>query len=1238
MAIPSDSFDSLVKYFGKPASAPNSLEVAKFILLNAANDLPVGKKPEHEGNEPSLMGRVFDILSRPNYMAAEFARTMGDPSSVIKAFKGERKTTFSDVLEERGVENKAVRGTVGFLLDVGLDPTTYIPGGVIAKGATKAAAALKGTKSIKGLDTSTVVARDKNLAQKLLDRGDPVHPEAFNLPTRGDQAGIPEALKPSGPEISFPRNILTPGNSSQIPKLADTLPGQLELPLENVPKNLPGTGLPEKPPVGPSVIPTASSAKGQVPFKFPDFNITNIRSTVAIDKAEDIVQKAVQGDPEAVLRVTPTPSVKVGSREQRAAAEIINTWDNSRATAQINKKFPDTINAKQQVKLWYRASNAAKKRFKNPNAPSIKNRVASDTYKIYLAAEKALEAKGLVPRIGTGENVRLSDVISQLGGPRRAQEVLDEFGSEIKEGSPTWQVIQALRASGAINEAKSVKLIAEKIQEAKVTTKASNLTSDGFQKQFDEVLKNIGTATARAEGLSAAGVNATSKLIDYVINSGKSAAQVAIEQKAKIIDNIVSTGRGTRTEVNVSVTKALESDLGKLPKWVADDNKAMEFFMGRVATWWGQRDLRPMSLNAIGSSAATAAARGHALDNLFKAFNQNQRFEAMRLAQGIGTASTPETYQLATQLKRLMDNLAGQVTGSSVVLRSAVSMDMLNKWMKKYGVGFEFTNKTAQDITGKSIDYSEGTDWLNSWKTAEIKDDPKVFIFKVQQAMEQATREKALFDEIGERFGAKTAGREYRTRIEGYDYLDGYYFPADIAKQIPRVIKDWSVVSWTPQNKALRLYDRVLSMWKSGVTIYRPAHHIRNMIGDVYLGWMDGVNSVRPYILAARVQRSMKGAYETLQDVDNLVQLGVMQRGFGTPRPNEILFKNKSGVGFTAEQIGAVAHQKGLLEHAKSLEDIIDMGETSKIRPFGGKVQKVARGASELQNHNARLAHFIDKVIKSRGSNLEEIFEQASRRARKWHPSGLDLTEFERKYMRRIIPFYTWMRKSLPLLAEGLVMNPGKTVIPAKMYDAIQEMQGIDTPGRHDPFPVDQMFPEWIRAQGVGPISGPDGFLGSFSDQMPPGYTMGGVGLNPLTELITQVESPGRTLASSLTPAVGVPIQLMTGRKLFTGEPISGTDARPGAMEQFIGEQIPIYSGIQSMTGMTPFGTETKKAVRSDDAGTEALVNWLSGAGIKGTGPYINQAIYEHNAPMKAQRKAGRDEFLKQLRQALEEG
>jgi hypothetical protein len=1178
-------YSTIAKYFSgahTPSSSAN--DIAKFILLNADVQRGGGKLPV--SNEPSLMGRIFDVLSRPRYAVANTIKGLvkGEPDirDLISGLSGTQKTSFSDVLSTAGVPDSAAKSMLGFGLDVGADPINYIPvAGIISK--------IKAARDVgKAIPEITDI-------QKLLMKGDPVNPELYGLPAR-EEGALPEALVGSNPTtpVTFPRNALEQGpiKSSEL---------TLDLP------GIPSDKLP-LPPITSAESTRVPLTTGQVPLRLEVKKQPVVTNTEKIIKEVPPVQSGTEFEP----------------RHVKLADEILAKFDPAKTTAQINKLHPDTLNAKQQVWLYHRAINAAKSIAKKPEW------VASHAHKIYAAMEESLRAKGFVPRLGSGENVSIYDTIRQMGGPPQAKLVLDHFAKDLSPKNPIWDSVEGLRAANAIDESKSVKFILDKASEAKSTLLASGALSDAGEKTALASIIKLANQTAKAAPISPAAESATSKLLKHVMDGGKTPTQIALEAKGAITRDILAGAKGSRAELNHIQTLALEKNLGKLPSWAINANKAVEFMMSRFATWWGQKDLRPMSLNAIGSSSATAAARGKALNNLFKGYDEAARSEAILAAQGLGQPTSVHTASLADEISKMMSNLVSQISGSSVVMRSAVDMKLLNKWMRNYGTGFEFTSGKVKDITGKVHDYSQGSDWLESWRTAEVNGDPEVWLFRVQQAMEQSTREKALFDEMGERFGQRVSGGGFKTKIEGHPYLNEYYFPEDIAKQIPRVIKDWS----TPLKSTdplLRHYDRLLSMWKSGVTIYRPAHHIRNFVGDAYLGWMDGVNSTKPYMLAARVQRTMKDAYPTLSDVDELVKLGVVSKNMGTPKVGEVIFRNQSGVPFTAQQIAAVAHQKGLLEHARTIEDIIDLGENARWQPFGGKVQAVGRAASELSSHNTRLAHFIDKVMKSRGSDLENIFEQASRRARKWHPTGLDLTDFEKKFMRRIMPFYAWIRKSTPLLLEGLVMNPGKSLVAPKAYGAIQEMQGIDTNGIDDPFPVDQMFPSWLRAEGLGPLSTGDGWLGKFSNQQPPGYAMAGQGLNPLTSMMAQLSQPGKTILGGLTPAAQIPLTLASGQNLSTGQPISGPDAQPGSMQEYLGSQVPIWSMLQGITGVTPFGTQTKKG--QGDQSTEAIVNWLTAAGIRGTGPYVKQARYEKTHPKQVENAAKKQAFLNQLRE-----
>lgn len=115
------------------------------------------------------IGAWFDRLQRVNYASANLAKILveGNEEDALKAIRrgltGQDKTTYSDVLTELGFEPKTTagkfaKGAAGFVGDVLLDPTTYIPvGGILAKGGkglrkvpgvSKALTAVRGTRPV----------------------------------------------------------------------------------------------------------------------------------------------------------------------------------------------------------------------------------------------------------------------------------------------------------------------------------------------------------------------------------------------------------------------------------------------------------------------------------------------------------------------------------------------------------------------------------------------------------------------------------------------------------------------------------------------------------------------------------------------------------------------------------------------------------------------------------------------------------------------------------------------------------------------------------------------------------------------------------------------------------------------------------------------------------------------------------------------------------------------------------
>lgn len=108
------------------------------------------------GGGQGTVGRIFDVLSRPNYAVANAVKRGTNPtpqggklsgSGFVKGFmaglSGKEKTTFSNVLAAKGVKGP-LKGVGGFAMDVLFDPTTYLGVGLARRGVQQGVEAAVG--------------------------------------------------------------------------------------------------------------------------------------------------------------------------------------------------------------------------------------------------------------------------------------------------------------------------------------------------------------------------------------------------------------------------------------------------------------------------------------------------------------------------------------------------------------------------------------------------------------------------------------------------------------------------------------------------------------------------------------------------------------------------------------------------------------------------------------------------------------------------------------------------------------------------------------------------------------------------------------------------------------------------------------------------------------------------------------------------------------------------------------
>ena len=83
-----------------------------------------------------------------------------------------------------------------------------------------------------------------------------------------------------------------------------------------------------------------------------------------------------------------------------------------------------------------------------------------------------------------------------------------------------------------------------------------------------------------------------------------------------------------------------------------------------------------------------------------------------------------------------------------------------------------------------------------------------------------------------------------------------------------------------------------------------------------------------------------------------------------------------------------------------------------------GKYEDLMRNWTESTNNWTRFAGYLHERAQGKS------FMESAANVKKYYFDYFDLTPFERKYMRRIVPFYTWTRKEYTIGSSIII---GKT-------------------------------------------------------------------------------------------------------------------------------------------------------------------------------------------------------------------
>jgi hypothetical protein len=318
----------------------------------------------------------------------------------------------------------------------------------------------------------------------------------------------------------------------------------------------------------------------------------------------------------------------------------------------------------------------------------------------------------------------------------------------------------------------------------------------------------------------------------------------------------------------------------------------------------------------------------------------------------------------------------------------------------------------------------------------------------------------------------------------------------------------------------LKMYDNVQSKFKFMAAVANPASQAKNLMGDIWSNFTAGLVNPKTYNKSAHMVKKYRAG------------------GSG----KNLTFK-----------VGRVVVPDGKLDEIythlglKSGYTRVELAPTkmAMIKKHTSKVADPIRVASEYREDFGRMALFIDQLTKhGKGAkSLDDVMKAADKSAevvRKHLFDYNDLTRQEKLFFRRVIPFYTFMRKNIPLQMELLATKPGRVAVMPKSLRAIQEATGLDLADKSFPG-LSNLAPQWLRESAAVRLA--EGPMGAGGTYMTPPF--------PFVEAAQMFQHPTELL-EKISPLIKAPTELITKRRLSSG----GAPIQEGNIEYLL-NQLP---------------------------------------------------------------------------------
>lgn len=516
-------------------------------------------------------------------------------------------------------------------------------------------------------------------------------------------------------------------------------------------------------------------------------------------------------------------------------------------------------------------------------------------------------------------------------------------------------------------------------------------------------------------------------------------------------------------------------------------------------------------------------------------------------------------------------------------------LDHVNDIFRVKGLGMELDRKAAIETAKKTYGVKKPTEeqvaeaLANQWREVSVKDVPD-FLQRLSDAAATAAEHRAFvgyfqkhFTDLGMISLEPKAGMTkvvasgpstFRSLLPKDIYMDATLAgQLHVADYLVRANRQLSGELGTAIRK---YYLPVQNSWKRLITVMRPGHHIRNGIGNSSIAFV--ARGARFYGQSYKNALKVAGWRNDYGDLDVIASLNRIGEGLDTlPTGGDVLVTGRFG-DMTAKEIEAAMYDYGLKTSYVSAEglyqDALIQGRVqraaSKVSLEGTKVGDAASDISQFVTDIGRTQHFLQILMQEsskRGGqwsvkSKEELFRKAADEVRRAQPDATMLTPFESKYMRVLIPFYSWFGKVLPFAMESLLRNPGRVAVFPKASYELAVANGVNPDSLIDPFPEGQLFPSFLTEGVYGPqFVGPDGQ-----------YVNVNPGIAHIDVFREIGADPVRGVLGMTSPIIRMPAELASGGTWGSGSRINDTS-------DYLDQNIPIINYLSNVTGVSLTGS-----------------------------------------------------------------